>query len=71
VLARTPQGLVALSKVEIAARFHSKGPLAYGVFASVPAELIVRRSDGSTLYTQSLTAAAKEEAEFCEGYAER
>ena len=70
VLARTPQGLLPLSKVEIAARFHSKGPVVYGAFSSVPEELIVHRSDGSTLYTQSLTAAAKEGAEFCEGYAE-
>jgi hypothetical protein len=71
VLARTPEGLVALSKLEVAAHFQSKGPLVYGAFSSVPSELIVRRSDGSTLYTQSLTARAREGVEFCEGYAER
>jgi len=70
VLARTPEGLVALNKVQIAAHFHSKGPLVYGVFSTVPTELIVRRSDGSTLYTQSLTGTAREGTEFCEGYAE-
>ncbi|MGP0102284.1 MAG: hypothetical protein ACLPUT_11785 [Solirubrobacteraceae bacterium] len=70
VLARTPAGLVPLTQVAIAANLHSGGPLAYGVFSTPPSELVVRRSDGSTLYTESLAARDKEEAEFCEGYAE-
>lgn len=70
VLARTPEGLVPLTQVPIAANLHSNGPLVYGVFSTLPSELIVRRSDGSTLYSESLAVRAKEEAEFCQGYAE-
>jgi hypothetical protein len=54
--------------VEIAADVLRR--LLYGVFRAVPSELIVRRSDGTTLYTESLSAKAREETEFCEGYAE-
>ncbi len=70
VLARTPTGLVPLTKVELAPDLHSGGPLFYDAFASVPSELVVLASNGSTLYTESLVADAKEEAEYCEGYAE-
>jgi len=70
VLARTAEGLVSLTKVAIAAKLHSGGPLVYGAFATLPSELVVRRSDGSTLYTESLAAKGKEDAEFCAGYAE-
>lgn len=70
VLARTPEGLVPLTKVAIAADLHSGGPLVYGAFSTVPSELVVRRSDGSTLYSESLATRAREEAEFCQGYAE-
>jgi len=70
VLARTPTGLVPLTAVPLAADLHAKGPLVYGVFAALPSELIVRSSNGATLYTESLAARAKEEAEFCEGYEE-
>jgi hypothetical protein len=70
VLARTSAGLVPLTKVAIAADLHSEGPLVYGVFSTLPSELVVLGSDGSTLYTESLAAKAKEEAEFCAGYAE-
>jgi hypothetical protein len=35
-----------------------------------PSELVVRRSDGTTVYAESLAAKATEETEFCEGYAE-
>ncbi len=70
VLARTSAGLVALSKVALARHLHAGGPLVYGVFATMPAELIVRRSNGSTLYTESLAANGAEEAEFCRGFAE-
>lgn len=70
VEARTSAGLIPLAKVEIPAKLNSGGPLFYGVFASLPSELVVQRSDGSTLYSESLVARAKEEAEYCEGYVE-
>jgi hypothetical protein len=70
VLARTPAGLVPLTKVAIAADLHPEGPLVYGVFATLPTELVVLGSDGSTIYTESLVARATEEAEFCAGYEE-
>jgi len=70
VLVRTPAGLAPLTKVELAASMHAGGPLFYGVYATPPTEIIVERSDGSVLYTESLAAKATEETEFCEGYAE-
>jgi hypothetical protein len=71
VMARTPAGLVPLTKVELAPNLHSEGPLVYGVFSALPSELVVLGSDGSTLYSESLAAKGKEEAEFCAGYEER
>ena len=71
VLVRTPAGLTPLTKVELAASTHAEGPLFYGLYATPPTEIVVERSDGSTLYAESLAAKAAEEAEFCEGYAER
>jgi hypothetical protein len=70
VLARTPSGLVQLTKVPISAHLQSGGPLAYGVFAALPSELIVRRSDGTVLYAESLAKQGREQTEFCEGYGE-
>jgi hypothetical protein len=70
VLARTPEGLIALTKQELAANLYAGGSLVYGVFSSLPSELVVRRSDGSTLYAESLAAKGAENAEFCEGLAE-
>jgi hypothetical protein len=70
VLVRTPAGLAPLTKVELAASTHAGGPLFYGVYATPPTEIVVERSDGSVLYTESLAAKATEETEFCEGYAE-
>jgi hypothetical protein len=70
VLARVPAGLAPLTKVELAASMNAGGPLFYGVYATPPSEIVVERSDGSILYTESLAAKATEETEFCEGYAE-
>jgi hypothetical protein len=70
VLARTPAGLVPLTTVSLAPDLSSGGPLDYGVFSTLPSELVVQGSDGSTLYTENLTAKAKEQSEFCEGYVE-
>jgi hypothetical protein len=71
VEARTSTGLVPLTTVAIAPDLHSSGPLVYGVFSTLPSELVVLGSDGSALYTESLAARGKEEAEFCEGFEER
>jgi hypothetical protein len=70
LLARTPEGLVALTAVPITPELKPPGPLLYGVFKTPPSELIVRRSDGSTLYTESLAKENTEETGYCEGYAE-
>jgi hypothetical protein len=70
VLARTPAGLVPLTVVPLGAELHAPGPLAYGVFTELPSELVVERSDGSTLYAESLVKKDAEQAEFCAGYAE-
>ncbi len=70
VLARTSEGLVPLTSVVLASDLHAEGPLVYGVFSKVPLELVVRNSDGSTVYSESLVARANEETEFCAGYTE-
>jgi hypothetical protein len=70
VLARTAEGLVPLTKLVLSAELHASGPLFYGVFATPPTELVVQRSDGTTLYSESLLIKAREGVEFCEGYAE-
>lgn len=69
VLVRTSNGVVALTKVEVAASMHAEGPLFYGVYATPPTEIVIESASGSVLYTESLAAKATEEAEFCEGYA--
>ena len=70
VVARTPQGAVALNLVAVEPRVHAKGALAYGVFSALPSELTVIGANGSTLYTENLQAKVTEAAQFCEGYAE-
>jgi hypothetical protein len=70
VVARTPQGAVALNVVPVEPRVHAKGPLVYGVFSALPSELTVLGANGSTVYTENLQAKATEAAQFCEGYAE-
>jgi hypothetical protein len=70
VLVRTSAGLVALTKVELASSIHAPGPLFYGVYVTPPTEIVVERSDGTILYTESLVAKATEAAQFCEGYVE-
>jgi hypothetical protein len=70
VVARTPQGAVALNVVPVEPRVHAKGPLVYGVFSALPSELTVLGVNGSTVYTENLQAKATEAAQFCEGYAE-
>ncbi len=70
VTARTPQGAVALNEVPFEARLHTKGPLVYGVFSTLPSELTVFGANGSAVYTENLQAKATEAAQFCEGYAE-
>ena len=70
VLARTPQGAVALNPVALEPLLDAKGPLVYGVFTALPSELTVLAANGSTVYTENLQAKATEATQFCEGYAE-
>jgi hypothetical protein len=70
VLAQTPGGLVALQARKIPAALHAKGVVVYGAFAALPSELIVRAADGRTLAREDLSGRAREETEFCEGFAE-
>ena len=44
--------------------------LVYGVFAVAPTELVIRRADGRTVYSESLAQRVAENTEFCEGFAE-
>lgn len=71
VLVRTPAGLTPLTRVELFPSTHAEGPLFYGVYTTLPTEIVVQRSNGTTLYSESLAAKATEETEFCEGYAEQ
>jgi hypothetical protein len=70
VVAQTTQGTVALNIVPAEPRVHAKGPLAYGVFSTLPTELMVLAANGSTISTENLQAKATEATQFCEGYAE-
>jgi hypothetical protein len=70
VLARTPGGLLPLTTVPLAADLDSGGPLVYGVFSTLPTELVILAADGSTFYSENLVAKAREQSEFCEGYVE-
>lgn len=70
VTAQTPQGAVSLNVVPIKERVHAKGPLVYGVFATLPSELTVLSARGSIVHTENLQTKATEVAQFCEGYAE-
>jgi hypothetical protein len=70
VLARTAAGLVPLTEVAIAPELRSEGPLVYGVFSTLPTELVVLTANGSTLYFESLLAKGSEQSEFCSGYIE-
>ncbi|HEX4437306.1 MAG TPA: hypothetical protein VH061_10995 [Solirubrobacteraceae bacterium] len=67
---RTAAGLTQLTQVPIAAAYRSVGPLEYGAFASPPLEVIVRRVDGTTIYTEGPVKEVVEEREYCEGLAE-
>jgi hypothetical protein len=70
VTARAPEGAVTLNVVPLEPRLHAKGPLVYGVFSSLPSELTVVGSNGSTVYAENLQAQARQATEFCEGYGE-
>jgi hypothetical protein len=66
--ATTP--LTPLTQVAIPANLHTPGTLAYSLLGALPAELVVRSSTGATLLKVDLTARAKSETEYCEGYVE-
>jgi hypothetical protein len=70
VVVQTPQGAVALNVTPIESRMHATGPLVYGVFSTLPSELTVLGTNGSTVYSENLQAKTTEAAQFCEGYAE-
>ena len=70
VSARNAEGLVQLAETPIPAGDGAAGPLVYGVFPTAPTELVVRRADGSTLYSESLATKNREDTEYCEGYEE-
>ena len=70
VVARTPEGAVALNTVPVESRLHAKGSLVYGVFRALPSELTVLAANGSAVYAENLQAQVTEVAQFCEGFAE-
>ena len=70
VSALTPAGLIPLTEMQLAANLHAAGPLFYAALSTAPSELVVKGSNGQTLYTESVVAKAKEDREFCEGYGE-
>ena len=70
VVARTPEGAIALNVVPVEPRVRAKGPLVFGVFGALPSELTVLGANGSTVYAENLQSEATEAAQFCEGYAE-
>jgi hypothetical protein len=70
VLARTSEGLVPLASVQLPPAFHTTGALAYGAFSPPPTELVVRNAAGKEIAHESLAESARNQLEFCEGYAE-
>lgn len=66
--ATTP--LTPLTQVPIPAALHPPGALAYSLLGALPTELVVTSSSGATLEKVDLTARAKSETEYCEGYVE-
>jgi hypothetical protein len=70
VLARVAGRLVPLRKVPIPARLHAGGVLAYGAFAPMPTELLIRGPSGTSVSSENLGEAAKSATETCEGEAE-
>jgi hypothetical protein len=70
VLARVSGRLVPLRKVAIPMRLHAGGVLAYGVFAPLPTELLIRNASGRTIATEDLSGEARSNTETCEGEAE-
>ncbi len=67
---RTPSGLVPLRKVEIPARLHADGVLAYGVFSPIPTEMVIQDEHGTTIARRDLSEAAAVTTATCEGEAE-
>lgn len=66
--ATTP--LTPLTQVEIPTALHTTGMLAYSLLDALPTELVVTSASGATLLKVDLTARAKSETEYCEGYVE-
>lgn len=66
--ATTP--LTPLTQVPLPPALKVPGTLAYALLTGLPTELVVRDAGGRTLVREDLTARAKRETEYCEGYAE-
>jgi hypothetical protein len=67
---RTAKGLVPLAKVPLPAELHEPADLLWGVFETVPSELVVQGPGGTRVYAERLEGLAHEHREFCEGFAE-
>ncbi|HSZ12543.1 MAG TPA: hypothetical protein VK790_00725 [Solirubrobacteraceae bacterium] len=70
VLALVSGKLVPLRTVAIPAHLHAHGMLAYGVFSPLPTEVVIHNARGATVASESLSQAAAEATETCEGEAE-
>jgi hypothetical protein len=71
VLAATATtALTPLTQIAIPANLHTPGTLAYSLLDALPTELLVTSATGATLLKVDLTARAKSETEYCEGYVE-
>ncbi len=62
--------LKALDTLPIPSSLHTQGVLAYAVLEGLATEVLVRDPAGATVFREDLTARAKSDGEYCEGYAE-
>jgi hypothetical protein len=62
--------LTPLTQMEIPSALHTPGTLAYSLFDGLPTQLVVTSATGATLLKEDLTARAKSDTEYCEGYVE-
>ncbi|HEX4466902.1 MAG TPA: hypothetical protein VH025_06920 [Solirubrobacteraceae bacterium] len=70
VLAVTAGRMTALQQVALPAKLQVDGVLAYVTLSGLPTTLLVEDATGATIATIDLAAFAREQTEYCEGYAE-